>query len=137
MTDADKKRLAIGAAIVVALIVFYFLLNKGNVIQRIAGAVGDNYFGAPEMGGFNFGDRGGFVVPDFGYNPETLSAIGACCTDCGSTARQNRTSYAPASSGPTLIYNAGANGPNVYNYYAPTPVVQTTRPVLRVWSSSR
>lgn len=132
MSDKDKKRAMIGAAIIAALVILYLLLRgkAGNTVINQSG--GATSLGDVFMPGLNFGERAPFVVPDFGYQPESLSAIGACCVDCGSSSAP-RTSYAPASPGVTLVYNAGAQGPNVYNYYAPEP----PKPVYRVWASSR
>lgn len=127
MTEKEKKRLMIVVAVIAAIIIVFLLLRKaGNAIYQ-QGTGSTNNFGGAEILMPDF-ERQPFVIPDFGYDPTDLSAIGACCVDCGSSARQARTSYAPASDPVTLVYNAGNKGPNIYNYYTEN-VVEETRPM--------
>jgi len=131
MKEQDKKRLLIVASLILAAIIIWLLLQKkGNILFRNGEPITNN-FGGVNVGGLNFGDRGGFVVPNFGYDPGELSAIGACCVDCGSNARQTRQSYLPASDPLTIVYNAGAAGPTVYNYFNPPPTTYSGRMLIR------
>lgn len=117
MSDEDKKRIVIvgGIIIIAAIILMLMGKNSATVVQR-GGAI-------PSTAN-SFGDvivnRQPFTIPDLGVirGSDSLSAIGACCADCRpSNAPKSYTSF-PST---TIVFNEGDKGPNIFNYYTPTP----------------
>lgn len=127
MTDKQK---AIAAGAVILGVAALFLLFRSGANPNTV--VASNSSGLEGPGNVTLQNlvfnRQPFTIPplNVGAPWERLSAIGACCADCsGSSPRQN---YAPAASrGPTIVFNEGARGANVYNYFAAQPVAPVKR----------
>jgi hypothetical protein len=127
MTDKEKA-MAAGAAILAIAALFLLLRSGGNndkIVRQNSGAMQQPGNVTLQQVTIN---REPLTIPrlEIPGGWENLSAIGACCADCsGSRPRQ---SFEPAASrGPTIIFNEGARGPNVYNYYNPAPQPYTFR----------
>jgi len=127
-----QKAWGIGAAIIVIAALF-FLFRGGStsaaVVQNVPGTT--QAPGGVTVQNVTF-NRDPFVIPTLnaGERWQGLSAIGACCADCsGATPRQ---SYTPAGSrGPTIIFNEGDRGANVFNYFTPAPAPVAQKPTWR------
>jgi hypothetical protein len=120
MTERNKKAAMIGGAAIVALLVVWLLLRgKGSTVYQSNGGV---TLGGVTLPGINLGSRAPFNIPGLpstgGSN--SLSAIGACCSDCAGSVP--RTNYSPAVQPPlTIVFNEGAKGGNTYVYMPPSP----------------
>lgn len=113
MSGREKKALAIGAGILIVLILL-FLLRRGG-----AGAAGSVSYNMPAV----YGPQAGpsyhsqpvnISIPGLDLSGPDLSMIGACCSDC---MQSNSQFYQPQfnGNGTTYVFNAAANGPNIYN----------------------
>jgi hypothetical protein len=126
MNERDNRLIATFAVVVGFLLLFFMLSNKPK-----SNTIVNNQYDAKTPSA-SFGDivleRRPFPLPNLGVtrNSATLQAIGACCTDCRPNAGLSNYAYAsrPATN---IIFNEGAKGPNVYNYFAPSPPVQSSK----------
>ena len=117
MTEPQKRLAIVGAVAIIAIVLLLLSKNRSGVsVQNSAlPEFGDVIISGPNV------TRTVFNIPglDIGPEYERLSAIGACCSDCQrGSAPMN---YAPANGGPTIVFNEGNSGPNVYNYFSPAP----------------
>lgn len=126
MSEREKKQLIYGSAAVLVIVALW-LLFRGRAGTTIYQNGNPLAMGDISIPGFNMPGRSPFAMPDFANVDTGLSAIGACCTDCGNrTAPRN--SYLPARAPVQLVINEGNRGPNIYNYY--TPVSNNPAPSL-------
>lgn len=121
MNEKQKQAAVIVGTVILAVLLLLFFRSRasGTTIAR------NSPYDIPGVGATQLGDiiiqgSGPIEIPGLNFGNPDLSMIGSCCMDCASSA-------APANvpngtSGFTYVYNAGDNGPNVYNY---TNVTQT------------
>lgn len=117
MNAKQKKTALIVGSIVAVLLLLWLLSRKGvgqTVVNHSAGMM-------PGVAAGSLGDiiinSGPISIPGINFGDRDLSMIGSCCMDC---AAPKPMSYIPAQ-GSTFVYNAGNNGPNVYNYTQAAP----------------
>lgn len=120
--NKDIRHASIVGGIGLLIILVYILFNR-----RVGGTTIINN-DAPNFGDVSFGSgasysRAPFSIPSFGSNPATLSMIGSCCMDCSSP---RPTTYVPATSGNTYVFNEGARGGSTFNYFTPEPQKKVT-----------
>lgn len=123
-----QKAWGIGAAIIVIVALIFFFRSGSASAANVQNVSGGSFQPAGvTVQNYTF-NREPFTIPalNVGERWQGLSAIGACCADCsGSTPRQQ---YTPAgSNGPTIIFNEGDRGPNVFNYFNPAPTTYVPR----------
>lgn len=121
MTERHKQIAIVSGTILVALFLLLFF-RKG---AGAGGTVGASDWTLPTVTGpslgpiyFGDGDRPVINIPGLNLGGPDLSMIGACCSDCG----QSQVTTFNQRPGPTYVFNAGNQGPNVYSY---TTVNQT------------
>jgi hypothetical protein len=128
MSDKDKKVVAIVGAIILVVIALLFFGKKKSVVYN---QTGDVVLPAATLAGMPTFTRAPFVLPDLNYqNNASLSAIGACCSDCSEKAKPTQ-SYKSAANPLTFVFNEGNKGPNIFNY-----IKQVVEPVLPKWAYS-
>jgi hypothetical protein len=118
MTDRDKKI----AALVGLFVIILLLLLWRRPVATVASAGGDVQLGNVSFGGVSYipGSYPPILLPSFGDDDYSLSAIGACCADCSTQGP------AVLRQGPTFVYNEAARGNNVYVYIPPKPPKPTS-----------
>lgn len=131
MTENQKRIAIVVVVLIVALLLFMRggNANAGNTVVNNGGLVEFGDVASPNLSApsFTFNPREPFVLPDFGTNPNNLSAIGACCADC--SPRTATPSYRAPTPGITFITNRGNSGPNVFVYQQPVSPAPKPIPV--------
>lgn len=123
MTEANKRIAIIGGTAFIAVLLLLMFRRGGAVGNAAASGEG---FALPTVTGPNIGpityggDSVAYVIPGLDLGGPDLSMIGACCSDC----MQSNSGDPFGQAGPrySYVFNAGNQGPNVYNY---TTVNQT------------
>lgn len=119
MTKQQKTAAVIGGVILVLIIALFLRRRQQTIIQQGGGIT----LGGFSLPGIDMPPRGPpLVLPPFGINDANFSMIGACCADCSGAGP--RTSYMPAASRFTYVYNEGNRGPNIFVYQPPPPPKQ-------------
>ncbi len=109
MSKNDKRLAYIGAAVIVALLL-WLLLRGGAVFARGGGA---NTLPANEMGPTVIDGGGPITIPGLYLGGRDLQIIGSCCMDCAGGARP--TNVAPPVRNFSYVTNLGGYGPTIYN----------------------
>ncbi len=129
MKPRDKKLLLLGGVAIVILLLLVFRRAANSTVVTQGGNVSLGDVSIPAV---QFSERKPFSIPGFGNPADRLSAIGACCSDCAST--RPVTAYRPAVAGPTIVFNEGQKGNNVYNF-APPPTY-TVSTYGKIWTGT-
>ncbi len=117
MQKFDKKTaLSLGAVIVAIILVLLMTRKGGNVVYQSNGAGGTTIIGGVSIPGLTMDiPRYEFTIPAFALPEDQFSMISGCCSDCSKGGPV--TSYLPAYSGNTYVFNEGNKAGEVFNYY--------------------
>lgn len=124
MTEKQKRFAIIAGTVIAAVLLFLWFRRRGTAGNVV---VEQSPFNLPAvgLGPIWLPDEQGatYNIPGLNLDGPGLQMIGACCSDCMQTKPNYET---PTFAGPSITFNEGNNGPNVYNYYEPSQQPSST-----------